>query len=215
MFKKKVKDTGIFDDLPVVQVPQSIQREAPKKHGRRALLVPSTPATPDVRSDQLAINTGKQREEWLEIIFASTHREGKQRAISTWLQDSYRVQKWWANSIALMYLQWREAPKSSGGSDSVIRISKTIDAPTFRVFNILNSEKLYGSDFRRFLKQVDSERLVLSFEDGSRASLTFEQQGGGSEVYIEHEFIAEQSSVKQRTLFWKEILEQLSSQVSR
>lgn len=214
MFKKKVKDTGIFDDLPVAPNQPSIKREEPKKSGRRAMLIPETPATADVRSDQLLTNTGRQKEEWLEIIYQSAHREEKQRAIAGWLHDSYRVQKWWANSIALMYLNWREAPKTTATSDSVIRISKIIDAPSFRVFNVLNSEKLYGSDFRRFLKQVDSERLVLSFEDDSRASITFQQQGTGCEMLIEHEFIAGQASVKSRTVFWKKLLDQVSSQVS-
>jgi hypothetical protein len=213
MFKKKVKDTGIFDDLPVAPNQPSIKREELKKSGRRAMVIPETPATADVRSDQLLTNTGKQREQWLEIIFQSAHREEKQRLIASWLQDSHRVQKWWANSIALMYLDWREAPKTSS-SNSVIRISRTIDAPSFRVFNILNSEKLYGSDFKRFLKQVDSERLVLSFEDDSRASITFQQQGASCEILIEHEFIGGQSPVKSRTVFWKKLIDQVSSQVS-
>lgn len=215
LFKKKVKDTGIFDDLPVFQAHPSTQREEIKKSGRRAMLIPDVPATAELSSDELFTNTGKQREAWLEIIFASAHRESKQKAIATWLQDSYRVQKWWANSIALMYLKWREAPKTNASSDSVLRISKTIEASAFRVFSILNSEKLYGADFKRFLKQVDSERLVLSFEDETRATITIQVSGSGSDVLIEHEFIDGKATVKNRTVFWNSLLDQVSSQVSR
>ncbi len=215
MFKKKVKDTGIFDDLPVFQSHPSTQREEVKKSGRRAMLIPDKPATADLSSDQLFTNTGRQREDWLEIIYQSAHRESKQKDIATWLQNSYRVQKWWANSIALMYLRWREAPKTNTGSDSVLRVSQRIEASASRAFSILNSEKLYGEDFKRFLKQVDSERLVLSFEDETRATVTFQTAGSDCDVLVEHEFIQGKATVKNRTVFWTSLLNQVASQVSR
>ncbi|NBQ98449.1 MAG: hypothetical protein EBU12_09605, partial [Microbacteriaceae bacterium] len=99
--KKKQKESGIFDDLPVVSVQPSAQRVEQKKRGRRAMLVPATAANPGVSADQLLANTGKTREQWLELIFESTVREAKQREISLWLQENYRVQKWWANSLSL------------------------------------------------------------------------------------------------------------------
>jgi hypothetical protein len=215
MFKKKIKDTGIFDDLPVFQAHPSTQREEQKKSGRRAMLIPEKSATANISSDELSTNTGKQREQWLEIIFQSAHREAKPKEIATFLQDSYRVQKWWANSIALMYLKWREAPKTIVGSESVLRVSRTIEATSFRVFSILNSEKIYGLDFKRFLKQVDSERLVLSFEDETRATISLQTHGTSSDVLVEHEFILGKENVKTRTVFWSELLEQVASQVSR
>jgi hypothetical protein len=215
MFKKKVKDTGIFDDLPVFQGHPSTQREPSKKSGRRAMLIPVKAATADLGSDQLAANTGKQREAWLEIIFQSDHRESKQRAIAAWLQETHRVQKWWAQSISLMYLKWREEPKTNAVSDSVVRISKIIEASTSRAFSIMNSEKLYGEEFKRFLKITDSERLVLTFEDGTRATIVFQAADSHCEVLVEHEFIAEKAIVKNRTVFWNELLSQVASQVSR
>ena len=215
MFKRKVKDTGIFDDLPVFQAHPSTQKELVKKSGRRAMLIPDKAATGDVSSDQLATNTGKQREEWLEIIFQSDHRESKQRAIAAWLIDSYRVQKWWAQSISLMYLKWREEPKTNASSDTVVRISKIIEASTFRVFSIMNSEKFYGAEFNRFLKITDSERLVLSFKDHTRATIVFQAIESNCEVLVEHEFIAGNATVKNRTVFWNELLSQIASQVSR
>jgi hypothetical protein len=215
MFKKKVKDTGIFDDLPVFEGHPSTQREPSKKSGRRAMLIPTHAATADVSSDQLATNTGKQKEEWLEIIFQSELREAKQRAIAAWLMETYRVQKWWAHSISLIYLKWREQPKTNASSDSVVRISKIIEASTFRVFSIMNSESFYGSDFNRFLKIADSERLVLTFQDGTRATIVFQTIESNCEVLIEHEFIAGKETVKTRTVFWNELLSQVVSQVTR
>ncbi len=215
MFKKKVKDTGIFDDLPVFQAHPSTQREEQKKSGRRAMLIPDKAATANLSSDELVTNTGRQKEEWLDTIFQSSHREGKQKDIAAWLQNSHRVQKWWASSIALMYLKWREAPKTNAVSHSVLRTSKSIEATSFRVFSILNSEKIFGEDFKRFLKQVDSERLVLSFDDETRATITLQQHGSSCDVLVEHEFIAGKETVKDRTVFWVELLDQVSSQVSR
>lgn len=215
MFKKKSKDTGIFDDLPVVQAHPSTRGQEQKKSGRRAMLVPDKTATANLSSGELVTNTGKQREQWLEILYQSAHREAKQKEIASFLQDSYRVQKWWANSIALMYLKWRQESKTSASSEPVLRVSRTIEASSFRVFSILNSEKIYGADFKRFLKQVDSDRLVLSFEDETRATLTLQSHGTSSDVLVEHEFIVGKENVKTRTVFWNQLLVQVASQVSR
>ncbi|NBX94890.1 MAG: hypothetical protein EBQ79_05045, partial [Actinobacteria bacterium] len=159
--KKKQQESGIFDDLPVIPGHPSTQRVEHKKSGRRAMLVPTTAANPDVRADQLLANTGKTREQWLELIFESTVREAKQREISLWLQENYRVQKWWANSLSLSYLQWREAPKTNSAQESVLRLSLVIPTTVSLTFNIFISESLYGDGFKRFLKQAKSEKLTI------------------------------------------------------
>jgi len=215
IFKKKKQEPGIFDDLPVFESHPSTQRAEHKKHGRRAMLVPETPANPNVSSDQLLTNTGKQKEQWLELIFESRLREGKQKAIATFLENNYRVQKWWAASIALMYLEWRETPKTNTGSDSVLRLSQMLETSPALAYNILISTSIYGEGFARFLKQVQSERIVLTFKDETRATLTLKSTDGVCEVLIEHEFIGNPVMLKARTKFWKDLLDQIAEQVKR
>ena len=215
IFKKKKQEPGIFDDLPVFESHPSTQREEVKKHGRRAMLVPERPADPNISSDHLLTNTGKQKEQWLEIIFESRHREAKQKSITTFLEENYRVQKWWAASIALMYLEWREAPKTNAGSDSVLRLSKVLETSPGLAYNILLSTSVYGEGFSRFLKQVQSERIVLTFLDETRATVTLKPAELGCEVLIEHEFIVNPVMLKARTKFWKDLFEQIAEQVKR
>ncbi|MEI7420131.1 MAG: hypothetical protein WCK24_04635 [Actinomycetes bacterium] len=215
IFKKKKQEPGIFDDLPVFESHPSTQRQELKKRGRRAMLVPATAANPQIAADALATNTGKQREQWLEIIFESDLREGKQRAIAAFLEENYRVQKWWAASIALMYLEWREAPKTNTGSDSVLRVSKVLETSPGLAYNILISTSVYGEGFSRFLKQVQSERIVLTFQDETRATLILKPVEDVCEVLIEHEFIGNPVMLKARTKFWKDLFEQIAEQVKR
>ena len=215
IFKRKKQEPGIFDDLPVFASHPSTQRAEHKKHGRRAMLVPETPANPNVSSAQLLTNTGKQKEQWLELIFESRLREGKQKAIATFLENNYRVQKWWAASIALMYLEWRETPKTNTGSDSVLRLSQLLETSPALAYNILISTSIYGDGFARLLKQVQSERIVLSFKDETRATLTLKSIDGVCEVLIEHEFIGNPVMLKARTKFWKDLLDQIAEQVKR
>lgn len=215
MFKRKVKSSGIFDDLPVFQAHPSTQKEEVKKSGRRAMLIPDKSPTANLSSDELVTNTGRQKEEWLQVIFESAHREDKPKIIASFLQERYRVQKWWANSIALMYLKWREAPKTISSGDSVLRVSKVFEASSSRIFSIINSETLFAEKFNRFLKQVDSERLGVSFTDATRASLIFRSTGISCEVLVEHEFITNKADVKTWSVFWEQLLLQVSSQVSR
>jgi len=215
LFRKKKQEPGIFDDLPVMQGHPSTQREELKKRGRRAMQIPTVAANPNVRSDQLLANTGKRREEWLELIFAGESREAKQKEISLWLQNNYRVQKWWANSIALSYLQWREAPKTNAGQNTVLRLAMVIPTTVSLTFSIFKAESLYGDTFTRFLKQVQSEKLTLSFTDGTRATLTFITHDSGCEVLVEHEFIENPVMQKARVKYWNELLTKVNAQVSR
>jgi hypothetical protein len=215
IFKKKKPEPGIFDDLPVFESHPSTQREEVKKRGRRAMLVPETAADPTISSAQLFTNTGKQKEQWLEIIFESDLREGRQRAIAAFLEENYRVQKWWAASIALMYLEWREAPKTNTGSDSVLRLSKVLETSPVLAYNILISNSVYGESFARFLKQVQSERIVLTFQDETRATLILKPVDGVCEVLIEHEFIGNPVMLKARTKYWKDLVDQIAEQVKR
>ena len=215
IFKKKPKEPGIFDDLPIFEGDSTSAKPVEKKHGRRAMLVPATAASSEISSDSLLANTGKQKELWLELIFASDQREEKKASIAFWLQDNYRVQKWWANSIALMYLEWREAPKTNSGGETVLRLA--FNLPTFvsSTYNILIGENVYGADFKRFLKQVQSERIVLTFTDETRATLTFRSDGNSTEVLMEHEFIDNPVLRKSRTNYWNELFAQVSKQVSQ
>lgn len=216
LFRKKKKEAaGIFDDLPVFEGHPSTQRPEQKKRGRRAMHVPTVAANPDVSADQLLANTGKRREQWLEILFESTVRESKQREISLWLQENYRVQRWWANSISLSYLQWREAPKTNSAKESVLRLTFTIPTTVSLTFNIFSSESAYGEGFKRFLKQTQGEKLTISFNDETRATLAFRSHEDGCEVLIEHEFIENPVMLKARTKYWNEFYAKVTAQVSR
>ncbi len=215
LFRKKKEEPGIFADLPVFEGHPSTQRVEIKKRGRRAMQIPATASNPDVRADQLLANTGRRREEWLELIFNSDSRESKQKDISLWLQENYKVQKWWANSIALSYLQWREAPKTHSAQDSVLRLAVTIPTTLPLTFSIFKTESLYGETFMRFLKQIPNEKLTLSFSDETRATLSFRTHETGCEILIEHEFIENPVMLKARTKYWNDLASKVVQQVSR
>jgi len=214
IFKRK-KQIDIFGDLP--KAPEAVEPKSReiKKSGRRAMLVPDAPFTDDPAADQLLANTTKQKEEWLEIIFNSEVREAKQLAIASFLQNNYRVQKWWANSIALMYLKWRASSKTSGTSEKTLRLVFEIPTTVGLTYNLLNATAIYGEDLKRTHKSVTDERIVLSFTDETRATLLFQKSETGCSVIIEHEFIANPTVKKNRTKYWNELIASLIEQVSR
>ena len=215
IFKRKKKESGIFEDLPKApeNVPDAVARKT--KAGRRAMLIPDAPFTDDPRADLLLANTYKQREEWLEILFQSEVRESKQQAIASFLQTHYKVQKWWANSIALMYLKWRAQAKDSIGDEKLLRLVFEIPTTAGLTYNLLNSSSIYGEDFNRFLKLVQDKKLTLSFQDETRATIVITSSETGCEVIVEHEFIGNPVMFKERTKYWQQLFAKLIDQVSR
>lgn len=213
IFKRK-KKIDIFADLP--QAPENVEPKSRelKKSGRRAMLVPDTPPTDDPAADKLLANTGKQREQWLEILNKSEVRESDQTELALFLERNYRVQQWWANSIALMYLKWRSSSKSGALSNRNLRLVYQLPTALGLSFNLLNSFSIYGKDLKRILKSVTDERIVLSFTDETRATIIFQMGQAGCEIIVEHEFIANQIMHKYRTRYWNELFEKLIRQVS-
>jgi hypothetical protein len=208
IFKRK-KQSGIFDDLPVAPENVPIKRTVSRKAGRRAMLIPDAPYTANPRADLMQTNTGKQKEDWLKILFESEVSEAKASQIAAYLINNYRVQKWWANSIALMYLKWRTETKGSAAESKVLRITKEVASPVGLVYNKLNSASRYGDKFERFLKLVNNEKLILKFNDETRASIYLQVKADVSVVIIEHEFIQDASAKKIWTKFWNEQLSSL------
>ena len=215
MFGRKKKIADIFQDLP--SAPEAVEVTSPqsRKSGKRAMLIPDGPYTDNPAADLLLANTGKQREKWLEIIFESDHREAKQNQIALFLQNDYRVQKWWANSIALMYLKWRAQSKSTAAEEPLLRI--TAEIPTTRplCYNIFTASSIYGESFSRFLKLQQDEKIIISFNNQTRANLIFETIGTNCKILIEHEFLNEPAKKREATKVWQQLIQQITKQVER
>ena len=215
IFKRKPKQADIFSDLPkVTEVREAVKADT-RKRGRRAMLIPDAPYNDDPAADLLLANTGKQKEQWLSIIFESEVREAKQLAIAAFLQNNYRVQKWWANSIALMYLKWRVQAKNTSSEDNLLRLTVEVPTTVGLCYNLFNSTSLYGESFRRFLKLVQDEKLVISFSDNTRATISFVLSEYGCSVIVEHEFLDTAAARKEKSKYWQQIFQELVSQVSR
>lgn len=215
MFGRKKKITDIFADLPVAPAVPESQPKQDRKPGKRAMLIPDAPYTDNPAADLLLANTGKQREDWIEIIFASDHREAKQPQIARFLQDDYRVQKWWANSIALMYLKWRAQSKSSAADERLLRITAEIPTGAPLAYNVFAAASIYGEGFNRFLKLQQDEKIVIGFGNQTRATLIFEAAAGNCKLLIEHEFLDDASKRREATKFWQQLIQQIIEQVKR
>ncbi|NBR64773.1 MAG: hypothetical protein EBT65_02310 [Actinobacteria bacterium] len=97
----------------------------------------------------------------------------------------------------------------------MLRLNAALATSPVLAYNILISESLYGESFARFLKLVQSERIVLTFQDETRATLVLKPVEGVCEVLIEHEFIGNPVMLKARTKYWKDLLDQIAEQVKR
>ncbi|MFM8927128.1 MAG: hypothetical protein ACKOFA_02880 [Rhodoluna sp.] len=215
IFRRKKKLSGIFDELPVSNGEEQKVSEESKRSGRRAMLIPDEPFNDDPGADLLLANTGKQKELWLEIIFDSEVRELRQSQIATFLEDNYRVQKWWANSIALMYLKWRAQSKSSAADEGVLRMTAIIPTTPALTYNVFFGASHYGENFNRFLKLQQDEKIVLGFKDQTRATLFFAIADSDCQLIIEHEFLKTTEARREAKRFWQELINKMIEQVSR
>ena len=215
MFWRKKKIEGIFEDLPEAPKDVKPRQDQVRRSGRRAMLIPDEPYNDDPGADKLLANTGKQKEVWLELIFNSEVREERQSQIAKFLEDNYRVQKWWANSIALMYLKWRTQSKSSAADEGVLRLTEIIPTTPPLVYSLFTASSLYGEKFNRFLKLQQDEKIVIGFTDQTRATLFFTASGSECQLIIEHEFLKTADSRREAKKLWQELIKKMIDQVAR
>lgn len=90
--------------------------------------------------------TGSAKAQWYEIIRGAGKAEASHKEIADFLHQAHGVSRWWAQEITVEYekhIGRRVLGQTQDGSFQ-IGVSKTIAAPTGRVWNLLQSAEGIG-----------------------------------------------------------------------
>lgn len=163
--------------------------------------------------------TGRNRDEWFELLddWGAAGRE--YREIADWLTGEHDVSKWWAQKLIVEYEQERGLRPPGVRPDGTFEVgaSKTIAVPVERLYEaFVNSRRRKkwltdGSMSLRTARQDLSARF--DWEDGAtRVNVDFMDKGASkSTVAVAHGRLPDAAEAETAKARWKERLADLKS----
>ena len=166
---------------------------------------------PTLSSEKLVEATGKDWNEWLDILDQAGAIKRTHTEIARWLSDEQGVPGWWAQSITVGYERARGLREPGQRADGwSVTASKTIDVPIEELFEAFERDSIrekWLPDAELHLRTATAPvsarydwgdgttRLVVGFESlGSRKS----------KVALEHEKLPDGEVAERMKAWWRE-----------
>lgn len=173
---------------------------------------------PTLSGEKLAEATGRDWEEWLDVLDQAGASKRTHTEIARWLIDNQGVPGWWAQSITVGYERARGLREPGQRADGwSVTASKTIEVPVERVFEAFEREsirELWLPDADLHLRKANAPVSArYDWGDGStRLVVGFESLGPvRSRVALEHEKLPDGEVANRLKPWWRERVSELKN----
>ncbi len=160
--------------------------------------------------------TGKNWQQWFEILDAAGARKMDHKGIVRVLNDRYKVEPWWRQMVAVTYEQargLREKHQKPGGYE--ISVSKTVASRLTDLFEAWTEEKTR----RRWLRDhaltirnaTPHKSLRITWTDGvTHLDVNFYTKGDAKNlVVVQHGKLPDAKAAATMKAYWSEALGRL------
>ncbi len=160
--------------------------------------------------------TGKNWQQWFEILDAAGARKMDHKAIAGVLKRRYKVGPWWGQMVAVTYEQargLREKHQKAGGYE--ISVSKTVASRLTDLFEAWTEEKTRGRWLHdhafTIRKATPHKSLRITWTDGvTHLDVNFYTKGDAkSLVVVQHGKLPDAKAAETMKAYWSEALERL------
>lgn len=169
----------------------------------------------NISSDAVQKATGKEWEEWFNILDKEDSTSKSHKEIAAWLSGHFDLSGWWAQMVTVQYERERGMRKVHEKRDGFeASKSKTINVSLDKLYRAWFDEKrrsvwLDDLDFK-IRKATENKSLRITWPDDTNVEVYFYAKGENkSQVTIQHNKLASQDDVKQRKEYWQKQIGQL------
>lgn len=171
---------------------------------------------PTLSSEKLIEATGKDWEEWLELLDRAGAIKRTHTEIARWLTDEQGVPGWWAQSITVGYERARGLREPGQRADGwSVTASKTVNVPVETLFQALEKESIREQWLPEAELHLRTANAPVSarydWGDGpTRLIAGFESLGPDkSRIALEHEKLPDSEIAERMKAWWLERVEAL------
>ena len=163
--------------------------------------------------------TGRERDEWFELLDEWGAPGRKYRDIRDWLTGQHGISNWWAQKLIVEYEQARGLRPPGVRPDGTFEVTatKTVAAPVERAFDAFvnpDQRNSWLTDGEMSLRTAQPGRSArFDWEDGStRVNVVFEAKGPSkSTVAVAHQHLADSGEAEKAKSLWTERLSDLKA----
>jgi len=174
-----------------------------------------TPIRP--RSDAgIQAKTGKTYSDWFAILDAAGARKMTHKEFVATLDSQYRLGKWWAQKIAIIYKHERGLrEKHETQSGYQITVSRTFHFPASKLYKMWHDKKVRSKwlkgDSLTLLSATANKSLRGSWDNGkSRVEVGFYPKGQSKcQVVVRHTKLGGSAEASRTKKYWTEALDRL------
>lgn len=165
--------------------------------------------------------TGRDYDEWYDVLDEWGAPGRPFREIADWLQGVHGVSRWWAQKLIVEYEQARGLRPPGARPDGTLTAgtSKTVDVSVERLYDAVVDRRrrerwLPGARLRDRTSQAGRSARFDLLDDATRVSFTFEAKGDAkSVVAVEHEQLPDTQTAQRIKAFWRERLSALKDEL--
>jgi hypothetical protein len=171
----------------------------------------------DISDEAVSKATGKNWQDWFEILDAAGARSMDHKGIVAFLNQQHEISPWWQQSVTVVYEQNRGMrDKHETAQGYQMSRSKTIDVPVDRLYQAWESEmereRWLPDQNLTIRKATPAKSIRITWEDGSNLEVYFYPKGEAkSQVTVQHSKLATQGDVDRLKGFWGEALDRLKN----
>lgn len=166
---------------------------------------------PTLSNEKLVEATGRNWDEWLELLDRAGAIKRTHTEIARWLTEEQGVAGWWAQSITVGYERARGLREPGQRADGwSVTASKTIEVPVEKVFAAFEKESIRDEWLPEAELHLRTATAPVSarydWGDGStRLIVSFESlEPARSRVALEHERLPDSEVAERMKIWWRE-----------
>ncbi len=173
---------------------------------------------PTLSGEKLAEATGKNWDEWLEVLDEAGAERRTHTEIARWLTDEQGVPGWWAQSITVGYERARGLREPGQRADGwSVTASKTVEVPVEDLFAAFEKESIRSQWLPEADLHLRTAKAPVSarydWGDGmTRLIVGFESLGPDkSRLALEHEKLPDSEVADHMKTWWRQRVSELKT----
>lgn len=175
---------------------------------------------PEVVDERVIDATGKDWNEWCDIIDSWAGSVDGHTAVAAWLQSAHDVDGWWAQTVTGGWerITGRRLPGEMPDGTFTANKSKTISGDAAMIRKMLLDddlrEHLFPGKLTELRSKPEAKSIRIGFAAGV-AGLSLTEKGlGRVAITIQHSKLPERDAIEEWKFYWAEWLEAIDDEAS-
>jgi len=175
------------------------------------------------RSDKgIQAKTGKAYSDWFAILDAAGARKMTYKEIVAILHSRYRLGRWWAQKLTIIYEQERGLrEKHETKSGYQISVSRTVPLPVGKLFTMWHDKKVRSKwlmDDALAIRTATANKTLRGLWGNSKArvEVSFYPKGQSKcQVVVQHTKLSGSAEARRMKKYWSEALDRLKNNLGK